>query len=211
MRRLLSVIVLNASAVLLAQPAIAKTKVDVASFVNKTSAGPCNAVDSWKKDIEDAFRSQLVHALNSEGFNVVEPVLMRGEQREAALGTGVSNVHTKSTFKAAQYSIDATLKTFDICEKDSVVAVEIRVTDVRSGSVAQTFLSQGKAPNRGPASKGEYKGSSFNSGVFKDSPIGQATFKAIGDIADRLKKAYPNREVASEDYKIRTIPRSRAR
>lgn len=200
------------TAALCTQTVFAKTKVDVASFANKTSASPCNAVEPWKKDIEAAFRQQLINALNSEGFNVVEPVLMRGEQRDLALGTGVSNVHTKSTFKAAQYSIDASLKTFDICEKDSVVAVEVRVTDVRSGMVAQSFLSQGKAANRGPGVKGDFRGSSFNAGVFKDSPIGQATHKAIGDIAERLKKAYPSREVASEDYKIRTIPRrARAR
>lgn len=194
-----------------ASPIFAKTKVDVASFANKASAGPCNAVEPWRAGIEEAFRHQLINSLNSEGFNVVEPELLRGERRDMALGTGVSNVHTKSTFKASQYSIDAVLKTFDICAKDSTVAVEVRVTDVKAGAVAQTFVSVGKAGNSGPGARTDYRGSSFNTGVFKDSPIGQATGKVIRDITARLKKAYPNRDVASEDYKIRTIPRSRSR
>lgn len=196
---------------LLAPNLSAKTKVDVASFVNKASAGPCNAVEPWKADLEEAFRHQLINALNSEGFQVVEPELLRGEKRDMSLGTGVSNVHTKATFKASRYSINAVLKTFDICPKDSTVAVEIRVTDVKAGSVAQTFVSTGTATHSTASARGDYKGASFNTGVFKDSPIGQATGKVIREITSRLKKSYPDREIASEDYKIRTIPRSRAR
>lgn len=193
------------------QPILAKTKIDVASFANSTSAGACNAVAPWQKDIEEAFRQQLIHALNDNGFTVVEPELYRGEKRAAAYDSGVSNMHTKNTFKAAKYSINASLKTFDICEKDSTVAVEIKVTDVKSGQLAQTFVSHGRATNRGPAAQADYKGATFNTGLFKDSPIGKATTAAIGDAADRLKKAYPDREIASEDYRIRTIRRSRSR
>ncbi len=206
--RHLTLIALAAAAVL-SQPVLAKTKIDVASFRNKTSAGPCNAVEPWKKDIEEAFRIQLTNALNNNGFNVVEPELIRGHARDSF--SAVENVHNKRTFKAAAYSIEAALKTFDICDKDASVEVEIKVTDVRSGNIAQTFSSQGKAPNKGSAVKADYKGSSFSTGVFKDSPIGLATQKVISDITDRLKKSYPNREIASEDYQIKTIPRSRSR
>lgn len=199
-----------AIAAVIASSASAKTKIDVASFTNK-SAGPCNAVKPWANGFETAFRQQLINSLTEHGFNVVEPELMRGERRDSSIGTGVANVHTKSTFKASQYSISATLKTFDICEKDSVVAIEIQVFDVKNGTVAQTFSSEFKVANKGPGAKSDYKGSSFSTGVFKDSPIGQATTKVIVDVTERLKKAYPDREIASEDYRVRTIPRSRSR
>lgn len=206
MRQLIAV---SLFAALASQPATGKTKVDVASFSNKTTSNPCNAVEPWKKDLESAFRQQLINALNESGFNVVEPELIRGHARDSY--SAVDNVHTKRTFKAANYSIEAALKTFDICDKDAAVEIEVKVTDVKSGTIDQKFLSAAKSPNKGSGAKSDYKGSGFSTGVFKDSPIGLATQKVISDITGRLKKAYPDREIASEDYKIKTIPRSRSR
>lgn len=195
----------------LALPCMAKTKVDVSPFTNKTSAGPCSAVEPWKKDIEQNLMYQLMNALKEAGgFNVVDPQLMRGEERAKLFDSGVQTVHTKATFKAAQYSVVGVLKTFDSCEKNGAeVALDIQVIENADGSVKQKFTSVGKAPYKdvGP----DFKGAPFTTGLFRESPIGKATVGAINDATNRLKRAFPDREVASDDYKIRTIPRSRAR
>lgn len=190
--------------------AIAKTKVDVTPFVNKTAPNSCNMVEPWKKDIEQNFKHQLINALNETGnFTVVEAELMRGEERSKLFDSGVSTVHKNTTFKAAQYSIVGELKSFDICDKGAEVVLEINVIKNADGSVKHKFVSTGHASNKNPGN--DFKGAPFNTGLFKDSPIGKATIAAISDATAKLKQAFPDREIASEDYKIQTIPRSRSR
>jgi curli biogenesis system outer membrane secretion channel CsgG len=190
--------------------AAAKTKVDVAPFINKTAAGPCNFVESWQKDIEENFKFQLSNALTESGqFSIVEAELMRSEERAKLFDSGVSTKHKKSTFKASKFSIYGALKSFDVCDKKAQVVLEIRVIENFDGSLKHKFTVAGQAKSSKIAP--EVKGSSFQSGLFKDSPIGKATVEAIADATSILKKAFPDREIASGDYKIRTIPRSRAR
>jgi len=192
------------------QITLAKTKVDVSPFANKTSAGPCNLVEPWKKDIEQNLMYQLMNSLKETGnFNVVEAELMRGEERAKLYDSGVSTMHKKTTFKAAQYSIVGTLKSFDSCDQGAEVVLDIQVIKNSDGSVESKFTSVGKAS--GKSSGDDFKGAPFTTGLFRESNIGKATVSAISDVTSRLKRAFPDREVASEDYKIRTIPRSRSR
>ncbi len=204
MRHILLIILLASTSV------TAKTKIDVSPINNKTAAGPCNMVEPWKKDIEQNFMHQLINALNETGnFNIVESELMRGEERSKLYDSGVSTVHKNITFKAAQYSIVGILKSFDLCEKGAEVVLEIKVIENADGSVKHKFVSSGHSGNRNAGN--DFKGAPFNTGLFKDSPIGQATVSAISDATNKLKRAFPEREIASEDYKIKTIPRSRRR
>ena len=204
MRHILFIIILAST------PATAKTKIDVSPFDNKTAAGPCNIVEPWKKDIEQNFKHQLINALTETGnFNIVEPELMRGEERSKLYDSGVSTMHKSVTFKAAQYSVIGILKSFDLCDNDANVVLEINVIENADGSVKHKFVSTGHSGNRNAGN--DFKGAPFNTGLFKDSPIGKATISAISDATNKLKRAFPEREIASEDYKIKTIHRSRAR
>jgi hypothetical protein len=188
----------------------ARTKIDVSPFTNRTAAGPCNIVQPWQKDIEDNFKFQLANALTESGqFNIVEAEQLRSEERAKLFDSGVSTVHKKATFKASEYSIVGALKKFDACGKNSEVVLEVRVIDNKFGGIKHRFITKAKA--NGDAAGRDVKGSSFSSGVFKDSAIGRATVEAIAKAATKLKKAFPNREIASGEYKIQTIPRARAR
>lgn len=194
----------------LSASAMAKTKIDVSPFANKTQAGPCNAVEPWKKDIEANFMHQLINSLKDTGnFNVVDTELYRGEERAKLYDSGVSTMHKKSTFKAAQYSVIGTLKSFDSCDRGAEVVLDIQVINNSDGSVEQKFTAVGKASGKHGGE--DFKGAPFTTGLFRESNIGKATVSAISDVTTRLKRAFPDREVASEDYKIRTIPRSRRR
>lgn len=183
--------------------AAAKTKVDVPSFQDKTAATACNAVAAWKSGIEEAFKHQLIQALNTAGgFNVIESEYLRAERRESL--SGVNTIHKKSTFKASQYSIQGTIKNFDVCEskrQNAEVVLQIKVIDNSSGEVAEAFTAKGEASGTADT---DYKGAAFNTGLFKDSPIGQATQAAVAEAAAKLKRAFPEREVASS-LKVQTI------
>ncbi len=203
----MKIIVLILAAVM-AQTATAKTKVDVPVFANKTVAHSCSAVEPWKKDIDVAFQYQLINSLKETGqFEILQPELLRREKRAALFDSGVSTIHKKSSFRVTHYSILGALKTFNLCDGQAVVEVEIKVVDAKTGQVTQTFVSRGVAPNKSPDRS--YMGATFNTGVFRDSPIGRATVAAIGDATDRLKKAFPNNEVASSDLRVKTIRRGR--
>ncbi|MBX3022924.1 MAG: hypothetical protein KF799_14715 [Bdellovibrionales bacterium] len=206
MKQLLILILISTATV-----AQAKTKVDV-QFQDKTKATTCDASAAWKKDIAEAFKQQLIHAMNETGvFTIVEPELFRAETRDSF--SGVNTVHKKRTFKAAQYSIEGAITAFDVCDvkkkQEAEVALEIRVLEVASGDVAHKFTAKGKASEIAARVDAGYKGAVFNSGLFRDAPIGQATQAAIRDAATRLKKAFPEREVASNGYMVKTIRKPR--
>lgn len=193
-----------------AATAQAKTKVDV-SILNQVKAGPCNVSTAWKKDLDEAIKAQLVIALNeARAFTVVEKEFFRSEQRDTL--SGVTSIHKTRTFKAAQYSIEGALKTFDVCEgkkQEAEVVLEIKVTDVASGEVAHKFTVKGTASELTAKVDASFKGAPFNSGIFKDAPLGQATRKAITSAAEKLKNAFPEREVASNGYEVKTIRKPR--
>lgn len=195
--------------ILIGCTASAKTKVDISPFVNQVAPGPCNFVEAWKKSIEQNFQLQLSNALNQSGhFTIVEAERMRGEERAKLFDSGVSTMHKNGTFKASQFSIVGALKSFNVCNRKAEVVLEIQVIENSDGSVKHRFTVAGAA--KGDADD-QVKGAAFSSGLFKDSPIGRATVSAIADATGILKRHFPEREIASqEDYKIRTIPRSRA-
>jgi curli biogenesis system outer membrane secretion channel CsgG len=194
-----------------------KTKIDVPDFSDETDQNPCRAVEPWQRDIGFALRQQLVTALESSGqFTIVEAELLRGEKQVAVMDPSVSTIHKKRTFKAAQYSVVGVLKSFNACDvktsSTAQVELEIRVVDVASDEVVQAFTTKGLSQMPvGRVDKG-FRGASFNTGLFKDSPLGVATKKAVADAADLLKKIFPDREVASNTgYRVQTIRKGRRR
>lgn len=195
---------------LLPQITMAKTKVDVSQFENRTAPSPCNAVEPWKKGIDEAFQAQLVQGLDKAGgFQIVESEIRHGEDRAKLFDSGVSTVRTKTTFKASQYSVVGRLKKFDLCDRSAHVEFDIVVIENASGKVWRSFVSEGKAKSSG--NEGDFKGASFNTGLFKDSALGRATSSAIGQAVSEMKRAFPDREVASQDLRVRTFRRSRSR
>lgn len=189
----------------------AKTKVDM-EIRESVAPGSCSVAEAWKGTLGDAIRQQLAFALNESGlFNVVESEYYRAQpSRGADDGSGVSTVHKKRTFRAAQYSIEGSLKTFNACDtaskQSAEVVMEFRVIDVATGEVEHKFTS--RATMSGPLSA-DYKGAAYNSGLFRDSALGMATRAAVGEAADRLKRAFPEQEVASNGYAVKTIRKSR--
>lgn len=194
-----------------------KTKIDVPDFNDETIQNPCRAVEPWQRDIGFALRQQLVTALESSGqFTIVEAELLRSEKQVALMDPSVSTIHKKRTFKAAQYSVVGVLKSFNACDaktsSTAQVELEIRVIDVASDEIVQAFTTKGLSQMPvGRVDKG-FRGASFNTGLFKDSPLGVATKKAVADAADLLKKIFPDREVASNaGYRVQTIRKGRRR
>lgn len=196
--------------VLITGVAHAKTKVDV-SISNQAKAGPCNMTEPWKKGLEEAIKAQLVTALNeAQTFTIVEPELFRAEQRDAM--SGVTSIHKKRTFKAAQYSIEGALKTFDVCEgknQEAEVVLEIKVINVAENEVEHKFTVKGVASEIASKTDASFKGAPFNSGIFKDAPLGQATRKAITAAAEKLKSTFPERDIATNGYAVKTIRKPR--
>lgn len=194
-----------------------KTKIDVADFADNTKQNACRAVEPWQRDIGFAMRQQLVTALESSGrFTIVEAELLRGEKQIPLLDTGVSTVHKKRTFKASQYSVIGALKSFDVCDvkrnNAAEVEIEIQVIDVASGDAIHTITGKGHAQMPSSQVDQGYRGASFNTGLFKGSPLGIATRNAVAQLTDSLKKAFPERDVASNaGYRVQTLRKGRQR
>jgi hypothetical protein len=186
--------------------ALGKTKVEIPQFENKSAPGKCNVSPAWK-DLPAAFQQQLITRLNEGGLFEIVEARLRGEAR--ASGYGVSTIHKTRMFTSAQYSVVGRLKAFEACNHSAQVVLEISVMDAATGAVANTFESRGIVHSPTSEMDPSVKGAPFNTGLFKDSPLGKAAMGAVADAADKLKKAYPEREVASNGYKVRTIRRHR--
>jgi hypothetical protein len=196
---------------------LAKTKVDVSDFADQTKQNPCRAVEHWKKDIGFALKQQLKMALESSGhFAVVEPELYRARSRPSVDEDEVSTVPKKSTFRPSHYSIVGSISSFNTCEtKNSTsaeVELKIRVIDVSNGSTIHEFVTKGRERMPSEAVDLSYRGAPFNTGLFRGSPLGLATAKAVRDASDLLKKAFPDRQVASHSgYKLQMLRKTGGR
>lgn len=195
---------------LFASLAQAKTKVDIPDFADQTKVNSCRLVAPWSRDIGFAFKQKLITALNeSNHFTIVEAERLRSEEPVSIIDSGVSLIHKKRTVKVAQYSLVGQLKTFDLCPSkkghSAKVEVEVQIIDANSGAVVRRLVGTARVEKLGREDQG-YLGASFNTGLFRDSSIGKATSQAIADVTNKIKKALPNRELASNgDYKVQTF------
>ena len=125
-------------------------------------------------------------------------------------------------FKAAHYSITGAITKFEMCESGlggdvdvgglfglknaglevgaqrstAKVGLDIRIVDVETGEVLSAFTASGKASSTGVKIDGDIKGADFGTEAFKNTPLGEATDKAVKKAAKKIFEIVPERTSA---------------
>ncbi|MEO0337170.1 MAG: CsgG/HfaB family protein, partial [Pseudomonadota bacterium] len=209
MRAKLSILFLVFATVLSFQ-VVAKTRLAISTFENKTgsSGGSCKfsyrRFRSLGKGLKDQLTTWLV---KTRRFSVQERENLKKMYNEEhkLVNSNKRYAPKANQFKAAHYSITGAITKFEMCDSDmggdvdvgglfglknaglevgasrttAKVGLDIRIVDVETGEVLSAFAVSGKASSTGVSVDGDIKGADFGTEAFKNTPLGEATDKAV--------------------------------
>jgi hypothetical protein len=179
---------------------VAKTRVKIEKFENKAADGRCHTATAWKSDLGAELQRQFTMRLNND--HRLSVINGDGEKTE--------------------YRLTGSLRAFDQCPTlkqngSAYVAIEVRVYDAKTGSLAFSYSNNVNVSGRLSASGT----ADFNAQQFKASALGQAAQSSIYDLAYRVEQnlltrksmvhivSKNARKVASVDYKIKLVKKER--
>lgn len=202
----------------------AKTRLAITEFKDKSGDTRCSLRRYYRRNrLGKGMTEQLVSELVKAGrFKIQERQHLKKMYRQEHQLINASRKHApqKNQFKAAHFSIAGAVTSFELCaggiggkvdvgklfgfkktglkvgggKSEAKVAIDIRVIDVETAEVFTSFTVEGKSTKMALALGGKYKGAAFDSGAFKNSPIGEATRDAIRNAVERLRSEIPNKK-----------------
>jgi curli biogenesis system outer membrane secretion channel CsgG len=193
----------------------AKTRLSVTEFEDKSGSGRCHA--HWYYNIGSGMQDQLISELSKIGrYSIQERATLKKmyEGEHQLINSKKKSLPKKNQFEAAQYTIVAAITGFELCgsgtgagvglsgeslglpgfiriggksEKAKVV-VDLRIISVESGEVLKSFAVEGTASAVGFKVGADVKGVEFGGEGFDNTPIGEATRKAIQAAVETIQK-----------------------
>jgi curli biogenesis system outer membrane secretion channel CsgG len=192
-------------------------RVAISTLDDKTGTGECHSNWFWDNNIGTGFRAQLATELAKyKDLSIQERENLRTmhEEEHELINADESALPKKKKFKAAQYSITGAVTEFEYCagkrqgklnvgaffgqpdlgveiggrKSSAKVAMDIRVIDVETGAVVDSFRAVGKAKRTGLNVDINYREVEFGSSGYDNTPLGAATRESLRDAAAKIHR-----------------------
>lgn len=195
--------------------ASAKARLSITEFEDKSGSGRCHI--SWVSNIGSGMQDQLITELSkSDKFSIQERATLKKmyEGEHQLINAKKKSLPKKNQFEAAEFTIVGAITGFELCssgtgagvglsgeslgvpgflriggksEKAKVI-LDLRVVRVETGEVVKSFSAEGTASSVGFKLGADVKGVEFGGEGFENTPLGEATRKAIQNAVEVIKK-----------------------